>query len=240
MAQGKLDAFESDARSRDVRRSENREHHGSSRKHEDPFGDCLSDACAGVLSDCFEIALLYGGACSWERAAHAEPSDSEIVPRELGEPLIPFARVDLAYQNVASDVDAADVRAEGGFGPVGIQGRFTRYWEQTPETILDLGAVFGAYRMSFGAHVEADLGLGVLTMNGEDTTARFSVALPVLVHPGKHWGVEFRPAWASGVSDYDFALLLSCPYTSVKLGYRWLASQHESLDGPYVGVSLRL
>jgi hypothetical protein len=54
------------------------------------------------------------------------------------------------------------------------------------------------------------------------------------------WGIELSPAWADGVSDYDIAVLLSQRYGSLKLGYRWLRSPNESLDGPYVGISARL
>ena len=41
-------------------------------------------------------------------------------------------------------------------------------------------------------------------------------------------------------SDYDVAALLTWRNVSLKAGYRWVASPHESLAGPYAGLSLRL
>ena len=94
--------------------------------------------------------------------------------------------------------------------------------------------------MSFGSRVETDLGAGTLTLDGETTATRWAVALPILVHPFAALGLEFRPTWAERVSDYDLALLLTWRCASLKAGYRWLATPHEVLDGPYLGLSLRL
>lgn len=94
--------------------------------------------------------------------------------------------------------------------------------------------------MSFGPYVETDLGFGSLTLQGDDTTSSFLFSVPVLIHPDKHWGLEFRPAWSDRVSDYDLAALLTWRYASVKAGYRWVNSPHASLNGPYIGLSLRL
>lgn len=93
--------------------------------------------------------------------------------------------------------------------------------------------------MSFGPYVETGIGLGVLTLRGDDSVSRPLFALPLLIHPVKHLGIEFRPAWARGVNDYDIALMCHIRHASVKLGYRWVRSPNESLDGPYTGISLR-
>jgi len=229
-AQGKLDAFEAD-----VIAGEN--HHHSYRNQSDSFFSALAEE---VLSGFLELTLLYGGACSWERIADTGIHSDGVAPRAPGEPLIPFARVDIDYQNVSSVVDAMNVQADLGYGPAGAHLGFTRYREQTPTDHLDLIRALATYRMSFGSHVETDLGFGILTLNGEQTTSEFLFCLPVLIHPGRHWGIEFRPSWADRIRDYDLALLLTQDYVSFKLGYRWVDSRHESLDGPYAGISLRL
>lgn len=229
-AQGKLDTFEADVAAREDHR----------RTHGESSDRCLSSLWEALFSDLFEITLLYGGACSWARVTDAEVSADGAAPRALGEPLIPFARVDVSYQNVESDVDAVDAQADLGYGPVGAHLGFTRYREQTPADHLDMIRALGLYRMSFGSHIETDLGLGGLTLKGEQTTRKFLFSLPVLVHPSEHWGIEFRPAWADRISDYDVALLLTRRFASAKLGYRWVDSPHESLDGPYIGISIRL
>jgi hypothetical protein len=62
----------------------------------------------------------------------------------------------------------------------------------------------------------------------------------LLVHPHPNFGVEFRPAWSDRVSDYDLGVLITWRYASLKTGYRWVLTPHESLNGPYVGLSFRL
>jgi hypothetical protein len=52
--------------------------------------------------------------------------------------------------------------------------------------------------------------------------------------------LEYRPAWADGVNDYDVALLYTKGAVSFKGGYRWVISPHDSLNGPYLGMSWRL
>jgi hypothetical protein len=227
---GTLSAFEADANARTG--------HAASRGDHDH--DFLGEALGRLLADLTEITLVSGGACSLERINAAAPFDADFPPRQWGEPLIPFVRADLGYQWVAADTGATDVRAEAGYGPLAAHYNFTRYREGAPDDRLDLVRVLGLYRMSLGSQVEVDLGLGSLTLRGDSTNSRFLCSLPVLVHPGGHWGIEFRPAWAERVSDYDLALLLTWRAASFKAGYRWVNSPHESLAGPYAGLSLRL
>ncbi len=231
LGQGKLGAFEAD-----VNAPTKRVH----REHDSSTPGCLSGAMGDALVNVFEFTLLAGGVCSWERVSpEAQPAD-EPAPRILGEPLIPFARCDLGYQRVSSDIHALDVRAEGGYGPLGVQFELTRYREHAAGDDLDLQRILGVYRMSFGSYVETDLGFGALTVSGDQTTSSFLFSIPLLIHPSAHWGIELRPAWSDRVSDYDVAALLTWRYASLKAGYRWVRSPHESLDGPYVGLSLRL
>lgn len=228
-AQGKLGAFEADATAPA----------SPERAYQEPSDGGLAEFWAQVFAQALQYTLWDGGACSWERVTDGAASGAEPAPRRLGDPLIPFARFDLAYQYVESDVEALDVRAEAGFGPFGAHLDYTRYWEQAPADRLDLVRVLGLFRMSFGSTVEADLGCGVLTLNGDQPDSRFLLSLPVLIHPSPYWGVEFRPAWAARVSDYDLAALLTWRCASLKLGYRWVDSPNESLDGPYAGFSVR-
>jgi hypothetical protein len=228
-AQGKLDAFEADVTARP-----------SHSKHAHRSRTCISEFFGEIFAEVFAITLFYGGAMSWQRVSDIETADPDIVPRAAGDPLIPFSRFDVAYQNVHSDIEAVDIRGEVGYGPFGLHADFTRYWEAIPTEDLDLIRILGLYRMSFGSHLETDLGFGVLTLRGEETTSRFLFSVPVLVHPDEYWGIEFRPAWTERVSDYDIAVMLNRDYTSVKFGYRWINSPNESLHGPYIGISVRL
>jgi hypothetical protein len=115
------------------------------------------------------------------------------------------------------------------------------YHESVPSDTMIIRELFGLYRMSFGSDFELDFGGGNLQLNGDRSTRRAAVTLPVLIHPSSTaWGLEYRPAWADGVNDYDVALLYTKGAVSFKGGYRWVISPHDSLNGPYLGMSWRL
>ena len=231
LARGKLDAFEAD-----VVADRN---DGKASSLDSELFDEISSYGGHFLWRLCGITLAAGGAGSLYRVTEAEPIDVIVEPRSLGEPLLPFARIDLAYQNLQSDIDALDLRVEGGYGPIGGHFNITRYREQSSSDYVNLVRVMGLYRMSFGSHVESDIGCGTVTLRGEESTTEFLFSLPVLIHPSAHWGMEFRPAWSSSLADYDLAGLLTVRHASLKLGYRWVASRHESLNGPYGGISVR-
>ncbi len=235
--EGKLDAFESDV----TRPKSERSYHLSEyRSCESKSDSCVSDFFGSLLSELAGRALSGGGACSLARITDEDPLMVGLTPRTPGEALIPFVRADISYMDVESDIDALDLRTEGGYGPVGAHLNLTRYSEDDPKDELSLMRALGLYRMSLGSCMEVDLGAGALWLDGERTTTRFLFSIPVLIHPSEHWGLEFRPAWAGGLSDYDIGALLSLQYASLKIGYRWVHSLNESLDGPYVGFSMRL
>ena len=231
LARGKLDAFEADLVGE-------RQGHKASSLDSTLFEEITSYDNYLLLRLC-GITLGAGGIGSLQRVKAPELTDAIVEPRSLGDPLLPFARLDFVYQNVESDIDALDLRAEAGYGPIGAHFNITRYREQSPSDYVNLIRVLGLYRMSFGSHVETDIGCGSVTLRGEESMTQFLFSIPILIHPSDHWGMEFRPAWSTDLSDYDLAGLLTYRHASLKVGYRWVASRHESLNGPYGGVSVR-
>lgn len=207
----------------------------------DPFGFFLVGA-----------VIVEGGVNSWNRVAPEERKTTRICNeflspsdrRRLGEALVPFARLDAAYQNVESDVHALDTRLELGYGPFAVQARRTHYEEGDPNDTLDISLLHFVYRMSFRNSLEVDFAFGQLTIDGLNENSDFSVSLPILFHPKEWLGIEFRPAWASinenVIQDYDLSLLCGWRHVSFRVGYRWFESENESLNGPHFGLSLRL
>ena len=232
---GELSDFEHDAtRNEDNSRSENGDH-----EHHEHHGFWYS-----FFDALFDTVIVGGGEMSWHRVKGTPYQYAEFLkPRQSGEALIPFFRTDGEYQNVIGDISAYSLRAEGGYGSWGIQARNTRYKEKNPADKLDYFQIYGLYRMSFGNHVEMDLGLGSSTLKGKGRNSGISFTMPVLIHPNKLIGFELRPSWTdingSGVSDWDFGMDLNYRYTAVRIGYRWVHSRHEELSGPYVGISFR-
>ena len=228
---GKLDSFEKSAaqeRERDDSRGERRS------------DSCIADILGDIIVDILGHGMLYGGATSWARVTPSSRDcpTAELTARDLGDPQIPFMRLDFGFQDVESDIDAYDYRVECGYGPLGLHFDQTHYRETSTSDELDLIRLYGLYRMSFGARVQIDLGLGALTIDGDDRDSRFSFTMPILIYPSDHVGIEVRPAWAGNITDYDVGLLATWRYSSIKVGYRWVKSPEESLDGPYVGLSV--
>jgi len=192
----------------------------------------------------FYDAIILTGWTSWDRV-QPRPIDEGYVfakPREIGEVLIPFFRLDAAYQNVDSDVDAIDVRAELGYGPVALSIRDTNYQESDPDDELEIFQMHALYRMSFSETFEVDAGLGILTIDGNDQNSGFSLTMPVLIRSTENLGFEFRPSWSSVngnlIQDYDVGAMFGMRFVSLRAGYRWIESENTSLNGPYLGISI--
>jgi hypothetical protein len=235
---GTLDAFENAATTPPAP-EQHKDH--DAKHHEDGDGHIL-DGCVGEpLSTLCFITVGYGGVASWVRI-NPETTDSDIavMPREVGEALIPFLRTDVAYERVESNLHAWDYRVEAGYGPLGVEFGQTRFTEEAPQDTMDFYRIHGLYRMSFGSFFEVDAGLGALTIAGNNRETQFSCALPVRVNLMNWAGLEFRPAWTKGVDDYDASLLLGWRYVSLKAGYRWVsAARGAHLDGPHAGLAVR-
>jgi hypothetical protein len=198
-----------------------------------------------VFDFMFDTVIVGGGEISWQRLKGTQHEDLGFIkPRQPGEALIPFFRFDSEYQNATGDVYAYDFRVEGGYGPFGIQVRDTHYEEKDPPDKLDYLQIYGLYRMSLGNYVEIDFGLGASTLKGEEHNSGGSFTMPILVHPARFIGIELRPAWTyiNGryLDDWDLGMDFDYRYAALRIGYRWVHSEHEGLNGPYVGISFRV
>ncbi len=199
-------------------------------------------------SDFFEFLTyltIAGGAASLAKTnatvhEQMKATGTDFALRQLGDPLIPLVRIDYFEQRVDSSISAKDYRYELGYGPFAIQMNKTKFTETLAKTQLNLTRMFGLYRMSFGSNVEIGMGFGKLVIEGKENNTQFLSTFPILLHLDNKLGVEFRPAFTSGINDYDLALLYDYNYVSLKVGYRWLLTQDvfTSLSGPYTGLVL--
>lgn len=195
-----------------------------------------------MFQELFLNGIVVGGAGSMARLEEEGGylEDLEIPPRQAGEALIPFVRLDSAWQAAQSDVTALNTSADLGYGAFAVRVDHTRFWEHDPDDELDLTRVYGLFRMSFGAPLEIDLGLGTMIANGEEErTDRFAITVPILFHPHPSFGIECRPTWADEITETDLGVLVGARFISIKAGYHWLKSPEQSLNGPYLGLSLR-
>lgn len=259
---GKLDDFEAEVSKEEETKSidgdEDETKHSKDKGHEinkseghwnndEDYGfiEMIVHGVVGGIARGVFYGIVGGGRLSLERVQALdelsnEPGESG---RELGEALIPYIRLDTAYQVVEPDVSAYDFRLEGGYGPVALQTRFTRYEEEMPTDQLDMIQAHILYRGSIRDVAEVDMGVGGLTLNGAESNSGFSFTMPFLLHPWKFLGFEFRPAWAfvnnHVIQDYDLAALAGWSFIGCRVGYRWVRVGSASLDGPYAGLAVR-
>lgn len=192
-----------------------------------------------------EYAFIAGAIGSWYRVTGA-PVDGDLEQyfgeRQTGDPGIPYIGLNFSYQNLKSDVEAADVNAEGGFGPLGVHYRFTRFKEKDPEYELDLSWLHGVLRLSYTRYLEVGLGFGAIFLEGTGSESGFSFELPIRIEPSRYFGFDYRPTWGwingNTVGDHDLALRLGTRYVSIRGGYRWTKTGNSTLEGPLIGLLL--
>ena len=242
---GELDDFEKDATKQKTKQEHTVE---SSRdeKDSDFLGDLLSELFLKPIGESFGEVIVKAGRSSMLRvddsACKTEGIAEGITCRQIGEPLIPYLKADLNFQNVKPDITAIDGKVELGYGPFGFQFRRTHFKEKETRDRLDVDQYHGLFRISYKSYFELDFGIGELTLNGNDSNSGFSFTLPIKVQPTGWIGFYFLPAWSilngNTISDYDISVPFTRRFFSVQIGYRWLKSPHESLDGPYLGGSI--
>lgn len=204
-----------------------------------------ADITEGVLKVAY-YAVTTPGIDSWERVqASVNTLDTpDATPRELGDGVIPFVRFGAYYSRVDSNIHAYSEREELGYGPFAFQVRALHYRESDPPASLDIKQQHWLYRMSLGDSVELDLGLGGYEISGESTNSGGVPPSISLIYPNEHLGIELRPSWATvngnEISDHELDITYSERYWSAHAGYHWLETSDSSLNGPFVGVSLRL
>lgn len=207
----------------------------------------LHEQIDSLLVEIMIGALTYPGLYSFERVATSGIDDQReenlVTPRAVGEGVIPFARLDISYNQVSSSILALHSRAEVGYGPFGFEMRQASYSESAPDASLDVEQYHLLYRMSFGDHVELDLGLGEYTISGVAVNSGKSSTAHLLIHPNEKLGIEVRPSWATingnGIRDHEYAISYGERFWAVCMGYRLLEGPTTNLNGPFIGVSLR-
>lgn len=238
-SKSKLDAFEKDVTQQTApppKPDADDEHkHHCHHADADEQNDSLSEA----LARAFAQGIGQVGQASLYRANPSLAREHDVTPRLAGEPLLPMLRLETSMRTVAPDITAVDLRAEIGYGPAAFHYSESRYQETSPKDALVVREYLGLYRMSFTEQFEIDLGYGQLTLDGNRFTTKSVFVTPVLYHDIRHWGLEFRPAWAENFADYDLAASYSPRFATLKVGYRWMLGPTTSLSGPYAGLAVQ-
>ncbi len=252
---GKLDEFEDDLAEPAGKRAEQTEPEpahdgGGALYHADAegghcdasLGECLAFDAFGALLEITGLVIVEGGRQSYLRIAPGGPAPA-LAPRQPGEPLTSFVRLDGHYQWADSGVSAVDLRLEGGYGFIAGQVRRTRYREEGTADELEVRYAHLLYRMRFGEAVGVNFGLGRAWVEGSGTLDGSSVTVPVLFHFSPGFGVEasYTSSHVNGhrLLDREVALLLNRDPAAITLGYRSVETPSSSLHGPFAGFSVR-
>jgi len=211
-------------------------------QEDDSLSCSLLRSIFSIVADVTKAAVVIGISESHARAKGITESERGLVPRLEGEPLIPMARLDLAYQHIDADLSSLDGRIELGKGPWALQSRMTSFYDRSADERMNFAQFHAVMRLSFGNHFSLNPGVGLVNLSGQDSHWGGSLALPMYWHFHPNVGLELINAYGVGdvaVDDKDYGVLISYKNTSVKLGLRRLISPAVTLSGYYVGLSYR-
>ena len=161
-AEDTLHGFENDvSHGNDNHNTDNDKHHHESGKDSD---DDDSDSTAQLIKLFFN-GVGTSGVMSWDRVADPIACrKNNLTPRAVGEPTLPFLRIDANYRPVQPSISAIDMRFEVGYGPLGFQYNYSRYHDYRANDSLAISEEFGLYRMTISTGCELDFGMGQLML----------------------------------------------------------------------------
>ena len=203
---------------------------------DDLVGSCIGNVFLPLMTEAIEETTD-------RMAVNRKPeTDAEDGFRYIGDPDLPFIRTDFQYQHVDSQLYGLDGRIEAGYGSWGLQFRHTHYEERKPDDSLGLTGIHGLFRVSWSEKLELGLGLGGILLDGDGEKGGFSATFPVNLYPHRRFSLRFAPAFShingNPLSDYDLSVGVVCQCFSLRSGYRWLTADSETINGPYIGVSI--
>ncbi|HET8705014.1 MAG TPA: hypothetical protein VFM46_01830, partial [Pseudomonadales bacterium] len=82
---------------------------------------------------------------------------------------------------------------------------------------------------------------GEYTLAGATQDTENAYTLGFNLHLNNGLGVEYRPVWVNGqtikLTEHEVSAFYGKRFVAAKAGYHWIISEHDSLKGPFVGIS---
>ncbi|WP_419659865.1 hypothetical protein [Desulfosarcina variabilis] len=153
-------------------------------------------------------------------------------------------RADAAYRFVDKNIYAWDFHVEMCYSVFGISISDSEYYEDEPANELRLTYVHGFLHLPpITDSVDLNVAAGSVTMKGDESNSGYSISLPVRINLRKYLFLEVRPVWSwihhSPIKDCEVCITAGHENISAKVGYRFVASENESLDGPFIGLTFK-
>jgi len=181
--------------------------------------------------------------------AHPEQAERDgfnAFPRIPGSFMAPDLRLDAAYFSPGRKLDAWEAALEAGRGPLALSLRNTWFDQPTLPNAEETETLTQAYahlRMSYFGFISVDPGLGAMMLDGRGNQTAFAFTLPARIQIQEFAAFEIRSAWgnirSNDFRDLETSVSVGLPHASLRLGYRWLDGENESVRGSFVGISLR-
>ncbi len=162
---------------------------------------------------------------------------------------MPFIRVHGSYQNVETDIFAVDWRGELNLIIIGLQGRFTTYYEDDPDDEMEVTQYHVFLNIPIKDIASIGFGIGGIAIQGNERNDGMSFSIPIHFKPADYIEMELISSWSTinkdaaeainnnDISDYDAAVLLGYKNVFLRMGYRWFKSRNVSLNGFHIGIS---
>lgn len=174
-------------------------------------------------------------------------------PREKGEWVLPFVRVEMGYQTVENNnnLDALESLIEIGYGPFAFvhqQNYFREDLVDDPSTAeiesgqdtLRLSTNHLLFRVSSNRHYEVSIGAGQMRLAGNEVNTGFSIVVPFRLVNDDGLGVSAQLGFGwpgeNSISNHQASVVYTQGAFSIHGGYRWFELEGSSLNlnGPIV------
>lgn len=155
--------------------------------------------------------------------------------------ILPLLRLDYDQGELESSITAKDYQIEAGLGPFAVMHKESTLMEDGSHDELRSRQTFFLYRLGMSKNAEVDFGLGDYTLSGNTKNNESAYSLGLKLHLDNGFGVEYRPMRVNGndikLTEHELTIHYGQQYGAVKAGYHWMLSDHESLKGPFLGLT---
>lgn len=223
---GKLDAVEAE-----IDKGESSESSSSSSTSSASAGEILAQSFFDVL-----IAFMMSGIGS------GMENSGEIYHELKSEwhPALPTIRVEPAYQWAAGNINAFSGSLEAGYLIFGMDGEFTRYFENQPTDTLDVWSAHFLLRSLFAKAFGINFAMGVKGVRGNRHRTGFDFGFPMYFFINRHFIIDIQDTFAviksTRIYDIGAGVSYKWKFIGARAGYRALFVGSERIHGPRIGV----
>ncbi|WP_028974098.1 hypothetical protein [Spirochaeta cellobiosiphila] len=234
---GDLDDFERDINKQNPPSSPQKDNSGT-----DGCWDGCAEGCFHIMGIIVFAGVDYSMMRSGMKSSH---EDLSVIPRKVGEPLLPLIQVSTLGQYLGTDKVEMRNQVELGIGPVAFRYRGQNIFEGYDDTLFT-HQFLGILRVSLGNKIEWGLGSGLQLFYGNRERTGLVLTMPIKIGLTDHLFLDMTPNMISQNNTssalYEGEALLSYHRGSLALrgGWGWFGNSNAMLTGPVLGLAFTL